>query len=124
MGSLQKYETQVKTESQKRREYRQQEQERYKAKLSAEETTYKHSSELQRQLLQLEEEWNQSLANYKNKYPTQGEEFERMLRGELPQNWDKIPGATGCTSETCTFRDNYEEFINLKNKAKDEGVIP
>tara|TARA_B100000886_G_scaffold252658_1_gene178514 strand:- start:177 stop:1247 length:1071 start_codon:yes stop_codon:yes gene_type:complete len=23
-----------------------------------------------------------------------------------------------------TFTDNYEEFINLKNKAKDEGVIP
>ena len=31
----------------------------------------------------------------------------------LPQNWNKIPGATGCTSETCTFRDNYEELIKL-----------
>ena len=31
----------------------------------------------------------------------------------LPKNWDQIPGATGCTSETCTFRDNYEEFIKL-----------
>ena len=31
----------------------------------------------------------------------------------LPQNWDQIPGAMGCTSETCTFRDNYEEFIKL-----------
>ena len=31
----------------------------------------------------------------------------------LPQNWDQIPGATGCTSETCTFRDNYEELIKL-----------
>ncbi|MDC3075585.1 peroxiredoxin [Pelagibacteraceae bacterium] len=31
----------------------------------------------------------------------------------LPQNWDQIPGATGCTSQTCTFRDNYEEFIKL-----------
>ena len=31
----------------------------------------------------------------------------------LPQNWNQIPGATGCTSETCTFRDNYEELIKL-----------
>ena len=31
----------------------------------------------------------------------------------LPQNWEQIPGATGCTSETCTFRDNYEELIKL-----------
>jgi hypothetical protein len=23
-----------------------------------------------------------------------------------------------------TFTNNYEEFINLKNKAKEEGVIP
>tara|TARA_B100001057_G_scaffold287699_1_gene287773 strand:- start:87 stop:629 length:543 start_codon:yes stop_codon:yes gene_type:complete len=29
----------------------------------------------------------------------------------LPQNWDQIPGAIGCTSETCAFRDNYEELI-------------
>ena len=28
------------------------------------------------------------------------------------------------TNGKMTFTDNYEEFINLKNKAKDEGVIP
>ena len=38
---------------------------------------------------QLEEDWNQTLANYKSKYPNEASEFERMLRGELPQNWDK-----------------------------------
>ena len=31
----------------------------------------------------------------------------------LPKNWDQIPGATGCTTETCAFRDNYEELIKL-----------
>ena len=31
----------------------------------------------------------------------------------LPRDWDQIPGATGCTSETCSFRDNYEELIKL-----------
>ena len=36
-----------------------------------------------------EAEWNQALANYRSKYPTEAAEFERMLRGELPQGWDK-----------------------------------
>ena len=29
----------------------------------------------------------------------------------LPDNWDIIPGARGCTSQTCSFRDNYDELI-------------
>ncbi len=43
----------------------------------------------------LEEEWNETLASYKGKYPNEANEFERMLRGELPQNWDKaLPSYT------------------------------
>ena len=38
---------------------------------------------------QLEEEWNQTLATYKEKYPNEASQFERMLRGELPEGWDK-----------------------------------
>ncbi len=37
----------------------------------------------------LEAEWNQTLATYRSKYPTESAEFERMLRGELPHGWDK-----------------------------------
>ncbi|QNI52789.1 transketolase [Synechococcus sp. BIOS-E4-1] len=37
----------------------------------------------------LEAEWNQTLATYRSKYPAEAAEFERMLRGELPQGWDK-----------------------------------
>ena len=37
----------------------------------------------------LEAEWNQTLATYRSKYPTESAEFERMLRGELPQGWDR-----------------------------------
>ena len=37
----------------------------------------------------LEAEWNQSLATYRTKYPSEAAEFERMLRGELPEGWDK-----------------------------------
>ena len=31
----------------------------------------------------------------------------------LPENWNKIPGANGCTLETCKFRDNYDDLIGL-----------
>ncbi len=43
----------------------------------------------------LEDQWNQELTNYRNKYPKEAAEFERMLRGELPQGWDKdLPSYT------------------------------
>ena len=32
---------------------------------------------------------------------------------KLPINWDKIPGAKGCTFENLSFRDNYERLIEL-----------
>ena len=38
---------------------------------------------------ELEEKWNQNLSTYKSKYPIEANQFERMLRGELPQNWEK-----------------------------------
>ncbi len=31
----------------------------------------------------------------------------------LPDNWNNIPGAKGCTIQTCSFRDNYDDIINL-----------
>jgi len=31
----------------------------------------------------------------------------------LPNNWNNIPGARGCTLENCSFRDNYDELIKL-----------
>ena len=43
----------------------------------------------------LEADWNQTLANYRNKYPKESAEFERMLRGELPTGWDQdLPSYT------------------------------
>ena len=29
----------------------------------------------------------------------------------LPDNWDNIPGARGCTPQTCSFRDLYDQII-------------
>jgi len=35
-----------------------------------------------------ETEWNSVLASYRSQYATEAAEFERMLRGELPDGWD------------------------------------
>ncbi len=37
----------------------------------------------------LESDWNEQLNNYRRKYPSEAKQFERSLRGELPENWDK-----------------------------------
>lgn len=29
---------------------------------------------------------------------------------DLPNGWDDIPGARGCTPEACAFRDNYDDL--------------
>ena len=31
----------------------------------------------------------------------------------LPEGWDEIPGARGCTPQTCAFRDHYKELQTL-----------
>ena len=36
-----------------------------------------------------EEAWNSSLSTYRKKYSAEAALFERMLRGELPEGWDK-----------------------------------
>ncbi len=32
---------------------------------------------------------------------------------ELPRGWDEIPGARGCTPQSCAFRDHHEELRDL-----------
>jgi peroxiredoxin len=31
----------------------------------------------------------------------------------LPEGWDLIPGARGCTPQSCSFRDHYRELADL-----------
>ena len=31
----------------------------------------------------------------------------------LPKGWDEIPGARGCTPQSCAFRDRYQDFAAL-----------
>ena len=33
----------------------------------------------------------------------------------LPENWNSIPGAKGCTPQTCSFRESYDNFIKLNS---------
>jgi peroxiredoxin len=35
---------------------------------------------------------------------------------DLPQGWDEIPGARGCTPQSCAFRDHHEELRALGAK--------
>ncbi|MBA2346266.1 MAG: peroxiredoxin [Rubrobacter sp.] len=32
---------------------------------------------------------------------------------ELPEGWDDIPGARGCTPQSCAFRDHHQELESL-----------
>jgi peroxiredoxin len=32
---------------------------------------------------------------------------------DLPQGWDEIPGARGCTPQSCSFRDHFDELKRL-----------
>jgi len=41
-------------------------------------------------------------------YPMTGRPDE-----ELPAGWDDIPGARGCTPQSCAFRDHHEELRTL-----------
>src|ERR1019366_1743446 len=34
----------------------------------------------------------------------------------LPEEWDLIPGARGCTPQACAFRDHYRELSSLEAK--------
>jgi peroxiredoxin len=34
----------------------------------------------------------------------------------LPQGWDSIPGARGCTPQSCSFRDHADELAKLNTK--------
>lgn len=41
-------------------------------------------------------------------YPKTGRPDEDVI----PEGWDEIPGARGCTPESCGFRDHYRDLLN------------
>lgn len=60
----------------------------------------------------LEAEWNSAFAQYKTKYAAEAAEFERLLRGELPQGWDSdLPTYTPADKAVAT-RKHSEICLN------------
>jgi len=53
------------------------------------EEVYSHYQKAIGRGAELESEWNNTLSTYRAKYPNECTEFERMLRGELPKDWEK-----------------------------------
>jgi transketolase len=52
--------------------------------------------------------WNATLADYRAKYPTEAAQFERQLRGELPQGWDaNLPAYTPDDKGLATRQHSY-----------------
>jgi transketolase len=55
-----------------------------------------------------EADWTRSLETYRAQYPSEAAEFERMLRGELPQGWDaKLPAFTPADKGLATRQHSY-----------------
>ncbi len=52
------------------------------------EPAYEHWREAIQRGAAAEASWNESLAAYRSRYPAEAAEFERLLRGELPEGWD------------------------------------
>jgi peroxiredoxin len=42
----------------------------------------------------------------------------------LPDGWDSIPGARGCTPQSCSFRDHYAELQTLRTGVLGLSVQP
>ena len=52
--------------------------------------------------------WNATLADYRAKYPAEAAQFERQLRGELPQGWDAdLPSYTADDKGLATRQHSY-----------------
>ena len=34
----------------------------------------------------------------------------------LPEGWDQVPGARGCTPQSCSYRDHYQELKSLNTR--------
>ena len=55
-----------------------------------------------------EASWNETLAAYRANYPSEAAQFERQLRGELPQGWDaNLPAYTAADKGLATRMHSY-----------------
>jgi transketolase len=59
-----------------------------------------------------EAEWQESLAQYRTKYPAEAAEFERMLSGTLPEGWERDLPAPGPEVKALATRKHSENCLN------------
>ncbi|MFN9644508.1 MAG: transketolase [Cyanobacteriota bacterium] len=72
------------------------------------EEAYEHWRQAIQRGASAEGEWNASLAAYRQAYPVEAAEFERLLRGELPEGWDStLPSFTPADKGLATRQHSY-----------------
>ncbi len=72
------------------------------------EPAYEHWREAIQRGAASEASWNESLAAYRSRYPAEAAEFERLLRGELPEGWDaSLPVFTPADKGLATRQHSY-----------------
>ncbi len=72
------------------------------------EPAYEHWREAIQRGAAAEASWNESLAAYRSRYPAEAAEFERLLRGELPEGWDaSLPVFTPADKGLATRQHSY-----------------
>jgi transketolase len=72
------------------------------------EEAYEHWRQAIQRGAAAEGDWNATLAAYRQAYPTEAAEFERLLRGELPADWDStLPTFTPADKGLATRQHSY-----------------
>jgi transketolase len=72
------------------------------------EEAYEHWRKALERGATLEAEWNNTLEAYRYRHPAEAAEFERMLRGELPQGWaEALPSFTPDDKGLATRQHSY-----------------
>ncbi|HEY9651302.1 MAG TPA: transketolase [Coleofasciculaceae cyanobacterium] len=61
---------------------------------------------------ELEAAWNQTWADYQNKYAEEAAEFERMISGKLPEGWDKALPTYAPGDKALATRQTSEKTLN------------
>jgi transketolase len=72
------------------------------------ESAYEHWRQAIQRGATAESDWNATLESYRTRYPAEAAEFERLLRGELPEGWDAaLPVFTPADKGLATRQHSY-----------------
>lgn len=69
-----------------------------------------------------EQEWSETLAAYRSKYPEEAALFERMLSGKLPEGWDKVLPSYTPADKAVASRKHSEICLNALAKSLPELI--